>query len=57
MERLDAFHAIFLKVDGFGWWGMERIQTDARTHFNFKYFLEGLYVHRLQLSLASPYHK
>ena len=29
MEKLDIFQAIFGKVDEFGWWYTERIQTDA----------------------------
>ena len=33
MDRLDIFLAIFVKVDKFGWWYLERIQTDAGTNF------------------------
>ena len=33
MEKLDMFLSIFEKVDEFGWWDMERIQTDAGTQF------------------------
>ena len=36
MEKLYIFQAIFGKVDGFGWWDMEGIQTDADTQFNTK---------------------
>ena len=31
MEKLDIFQAIPGKLDGFGWWDMERIQTDYGT--------------------------
>ena len=38
MDKLDMFQEIFVKVDEFGWWNMERIQTDARTQFTSKEF-------------------
>ena len=44
MDKIDMFRAIFLKVDKFGWWYMERIQTDAGTQFNTEDFQEGLFV-------------
>ena len=31
MDKSDIFQAIFVKVDGFCWLDMERIQTDAGT--------------------------
>ena len=36
MNKPDMFQARFGKVDEFGWWDMERIQTDAGTQFNAK---------------------
>ena len=36
IENIDMFKSIFGKVDGFGWWDMKRIQTDADTHFIYK---------------------
>ena len=44
MDKLDMFHARFGKVDEFGWWNMERIQTDISTQFTSKKFQEGLSV-------------
>ena len=56
MEKIDTFQAIFGKVDEFGWWGMERIQTDAVMQFISREFQEGLYVREARLSLAEPDH-
>ena len=36
MDKLDRFQSRFLIVDGFGWWGMDRIQTYADTQFTSK---------------------
>ena len=36
MDNLDMFQAIFGKVDEFGWWYMERIQTESGTQFTSK---------------------
>ena len=33
IDKLDVFQARFVKVDEFGWWDMEIIQTDVGTHF------------------------
>ena len=44
MDKLDMFQARFEKVDKFGWWDMEIIQTDADTQFTSKQFQEGLSV-------------
>ena len=38
MDSLDMFQTIFGKVDEFGWWYMEIIQTDADMHFTSKEF-------------------
>ena len=56
-ENLDMFQARFGKVDKFGWWDMERIQTDSGTQFNSKEFQEGFSVHGVRLELAVPDHK
>ena len=47
MEKLDLFEPRFGKVNDFGWWYMERIQTDSVTEFTSNEFQEGLYLHRL----------
>ena len=44
MYKLYIFQGIFGKVDKFGWWDMERIQTDTGTQFTSKKFQEGLSV-------------
>ena len=44
MEKIDMFQEIFEKVDEFGWWYMEIIQTDAITYFTSKEFQEVVYV-------------
>ena len=56
MDKLDMFQARFGEVDEFGWWGMERIQTDAGMQFISREFQEGLYVREVRLSLAEPDH-
>ena len=33
MDKLDMFKYILRKIDGFGWWDLERISEDARTKF------------------------
>ena len=38
MYNIDMFQERFGKVDQFGWWDMERIQTYAVTKFTPKYF-------------------
>ena len=56
MKKLDMFQGIFRKVDEFGCWDMERIQTDAVTQFTSKEFQEGISVHGLKLELPAQYH-
>ena len=41
MDKLDMFQAIFGKIDEFGIWDMEIIQTDDETKFTSKEFQEG----------------
>ena len=33
MDKLEMFQSIFGKIDKFGWWDLEQIQTGAGTHF------------------------
>ena len=42
MDRLDMFQAILGKLDEFGWWYMEIIQTDPVTQCTSKEFQECL---------------
>ena len=44
MDKLDMFQAIFGKVDEFGWWDMEIIQTESIMQFTSKEFQEGVSV-------------
>ena len=57
MDKLDMFQARFGKLDEFGWWDMDRIQTDSGTQFTSKNFQEGLYICGVQLALVTPDHK
>ena len=57
MDKLDIFQDISGKVDEFGWWDMERIQTDSGTQFTSKEFQAGLYVLGLPLALAALDHQ
>ena len=57
MNKLDTFQERFVKVDEFGCWDMERIQTDTATQLTSKEFQEGLYVYRVRLKLAAPDHQ
>ena len=36
MDKLDMFQVIFVNVDHFVWWDMERTQTDDVMHFTSK---------------------
>ena len=49
MDKLDMFQAIFGKLDEFGWWDMEIVQTDDDTQFTYKDFQEGLSVHGVRI--------
>ena len=57
MDKIDMFQSRFGKVDAFGWWDMERIQTDAGTQFTPKEFQEGISVRVVLLALAAPDHQ
>ena len=43
MDKIDMFQAIFGKVDEFGWWDMEIIQTNVGTQFTSKEFQKGFF--------------
>ena len=51
MDKLDIFQ------DEFGWWNIERNQTDAGTQFTSKEFQEGHSVCELRVELEAPYHQ
>ena len=51
MEKIDMFQERFVKVSDFGWWDMDRIQTDDGTQFTSKEFHEGCSVSVVQLTL------
>ena len=38
MDKLDIFQDRFSKVDGFGWWDLERNQNGAGTQFTSEEF-------------------
>ena len=54
MDKIYIFKAVFGKVDEFGQYNKEIIQTESGTRFNSKDFHGGVYVHGLQLELAAP---
>ena len=57
MDKLNMFQARFGKVDEFGWWDIQRTQTDAVTQFNSKEFQEGPSIRGGKLALAAPDHQ
>ena len=57
MEKPNMFQARFVKIDEFGWWDIEVIQTGAVAHSTSKDFQECIYVPGVQLSLAAPDHQ
>ena len=44
MDNLDMFQETFGKLYGFGWWDIQRLQTDDGTQFTSKEFQGGLSV-------------
>ena len=56
MEKIDMFQTRFRKIDGFGWWDMEIIKTDAGIHFTSKDFQGGLSLCGVNLALAATDH-
>ena len=57
MDRLDLFQGIFGKLDEFGWWDMEIIQTDTGMRLTPKEFQEGIYIRGFPVALAAPDHQ
>ena len=56
MDKLYMFQARFGKVNEFGQWDLERIQTDAGTLIP-KEFQESISVRGLYVTVAAPNHK
>ena len=54
MDKLDMFQSIFWKIDGFGWWNLERISEDAGTQLTSTEFKEEFQTRGVHLTLASP---
>ena len=57
MDKLDMFQSRFRKIDQFGWWDLERISADARTHFTLTEFKEECQIRGVRLTLAAPEHQ
>ena len=57
MDKLYMFQTIFEKVDEFGWWDIEIIQTDSVMQFTSKKFQEGISVPVLKIALEAPDHQ
>ena len=52
MENIDLFQSRFGKLDEFGCWYLEQIQTDSVAQFTSKEFEEVISVRGVQLTLA-----
>ena len=57
MDKLDMFQYIFLKIDEFGWWYLERISADSVTQFTSTEIQEELQTGGVHLTLAAPEHQ
>ena len=57
MYKLYMFQSRFVKLDEFGWFYMERIQTYAAVQFTSKEFQENLSVRGVRLLLVAPEHQ
>ena len=57
MDKLDMFQARFGKIYEFGWWDIERIQTEYGTQFTSKEFQEGLSLREVVIDLAAIDHQ
>ena len=57
MDKLDMFQEKIGKLYEFGWWDMERIQTESGRQFTSTEFQEGLSVRRVRLELFSLGHQ
>ena len=57
MDKLDMFQSIFGKIDGFGWWDLEKKSADAGTQFTSAEFKEECQNCVVHLTLAAPEHQ
>ena len=57
MDKLDMFQSRYGKINQFGWWDLERISTDAGTHFTLKEFKEYCQTRGVHLTLVAPEHQ
>ena len=57
MYKIDTFQATFGKLHEFGWWDLQRIQTDIGTQFTYKEFQEDISERGLRLALSAPDHQ
>ena len=54
LRKSNIFQARFGKLDVFGWWDLEGIQTNDATQFTSKESQAGLVICRVQLTLKEP---
>ena len=54
MDKLDMFKSLFVKIDEFKWWDLERISADAGTQFTLTDFKEECQTCRVHLKLVYP---
>ena len=54
MDKLDMFQSRFWKIDGFGWWYLERISADSEQQFTSADFKEECQTCGVSLKLATP---
>ena len=57
MDKLDMFQSRFGKIDEFGWWDLERILSDAGTHFTLTEIKEECRNRGVNLTLAATEHR
>ena len=57
MDKMDMFQSRFGKIDGFGWWGLERISAYDGTQFISMEFKEKLQTCGVHLTLAALEHQ
>ena len=57
IDKLDICQSRFVKVDKFGWWDLELIQTDAGMLFYYKKSQESISIRGVRHKLSAPDHK
>ena len=57
MNKLDMFKAIFVKIDEFSWWYLERISADAGTQFTSTELQDKCQTRGVWLTLADLEHQ